>query len=403
MRLKRDFFVDYICIMNIVLFDSKERINFLPLTYTRPMADMRMGMMTFRERWEHYLGVSSSSLTEGYLSTKYSLTLESDNLFIHGTLVATQQLVEQINQLTIGQGLTYEGDLIAYRSSNSVEDLNMLQLTALDFKVLVLKQVWELFVNNDTVLRADFELLTKGRESAPIPEHCTVINPEQFFMEEGASISCSVFNASTGPIYIGKNAEVMESSAIRGPFSLGEHSTVKMASKFYGAISIGPHCKVGGEINNSIVFGYSNKGHDGFLGNSVIGEWCNIGADTNTSNLKNDYSITRLWNYAQNRFVSTGRQFCGLIMGDHSKSAINTMFNTATVVGVSSTVFGSGFVKNFVPSFSWGGEKNSTTYLLNKALDTAERVMERRSIVLSEEDKAILEEVFEQSKAYRKD
>lgn len=403
MRLKRDFFVDYICIMNIVLFDTKERINFLPLTYTRPMADMRMGMMTFRERWEHCLGVLSSSHTEGYLSAKYPITIESDNLFIHGTLIATQQLVGQINQLSIGQGLTYEGDLIAYRSSNKVEDLSKLHLIAIDFEVLVVKHVWELFVKNDEVLRADFEILTKDRISAPIPEHCTVINPNQFFLEEGAVISCSVFNASTGPIYIGKNAEVMESSAIRGPFSLGEHSVVKMASKFYGAISVGPHCKVGGEINNSIVFGYSNKGHDGFLGNSVIGEWCNIGADTNTSNLKNDYSITRLWNYDQNRFVTTGRQFCGLIMGDHSKSAINTMFNTATVVGVCSTIFGSGFVKNFVPSFSWGGDKNYTTYLLSKALDTAERVMERRSIVLSEEDKVILQEVFEQSKVYRKD
>lgn len=403
MRLERDFFVDYICIMNIVLFDSKERINFLPLTYTRPMADMRMGIMTFRERWDRYLDGSSSSLTEDYLSRKYPMTLESDNVFIHGTLVATHKLVEQIQQLALGQGLMYEGDLIVYRSSKKVEDLNELQLIEIDFEVLVIKHVWELFVKNDEVLRTDFELITKDRVSAPIPDHCTVINPNQFFMEEGAAISCSVFNASTGPIYIGKNAEVMESSAIRGPFSLGEESTVKMASKFYGAISIGPHCKVGGEINNAIVFGYSNKGHDGFLGNSVIGEWCNIGADTNTSNLKNDYSITRLWNYDQNKFVSTGRQFCGLIMGDHSKSAINTMFNTATVVGVSSTVFGSGFVKNFVPSFSWGGDKNSTTYLLNKALDTAERVMERRSIVLSKEDKAILEEVFEQSKAYRKD
>lgn len=389
--------------MNTVLFDSEERVNFLPLTYTRPMADMRMGMMTFRERWEHYLDVSTSSITEDYLSSKYPLTLESDNLFIHGTLVATQQLVEQINQLTIGQGLTYKGDLIAYRSSNNVRDFNELQLTELDFEVLVLKQVWELFVKNDQVLRADFELLTRGRESAPIPEHCTVINPEQFFIEEGAKISCSVFNAATGPIYIGKNAEVMESCSVRGPFSLGENAIVKMGAKFYGAISIGPYCKMGGEVNNSIVFGYSNKGHDGFLGNSVIGEWCNIGADSNTSNLKNDYSITRLWNYKDERFSSTGRQFCGLIMGDHSKSAINTMFNTATVVGVSSTVFGSGFVKNFIPSFSWGGEKNSTTYLLNKALDTAERVMERRSVALSDQDRKIFEAIFEQSKVFRKE
>lgn len=389
--------------MNTVLFDSKDRNNFLPLTYTRPMADMRMGMMTFRERWELILANKTSSLTEEYLSKKYPLILESDNLFIHGGLVASQELVERFSKLSSNEGLTFNNELIAYRSSRVITDQTELQLSDIGIEVLVLKQVWELFVHNTDVLTSDFKLVTKGRKSAAIPEHCTVINPDQFFIEEGARVSCSVFNASTGPIYIGKESEVMESSTIRGPFSLSEHSIVKMAAKIYGATSIGPYCKVGGEINNSIVFGYSNKGHDGFLGNSVIAEWCNIGADTNTSNLKNDYSITRLWNYDQGKFAHTGRQFCGLIMGDHSKSAINTMFNTATIVGVSSTVFGSGFLKNFIPSFSWGGEKNTTTYLLNKALDTAERVMERRAVELSDDDKEILEVVFQQSKAYRKD
>lgn len=403
MRLERDFFVTYICSMNTVLFDSKDRNNFLPLTYTRPMADMRMGMMTFRERWELILANKTSSLTEEYLSKKYPLILESDNLFIHGGLVASQELVERFSKLSSNEGLTFNNELIAYRSSRVITDQTELQLSDIGIEVLVLKQVWELFVHNTDVLTSDFKLVTKGRKSAAIPEHCTVINPDQFFIEEGARVSCSVFNASTGPIYIGKESEVMESSTIRGPFSLSEHSIVKMAAKIYGATSIGPYCKVGGEINNSIVFGYSNKGHDGFLGNSVIAEWCNIGADTNTSNLKNDYSITRLWNYDQGKFAHTGRQFCGLIMGDHSKSAINTMFNTATIVGVSSTVFGSGFLKNFIPSFSWGGEKNTTTYLLNKALDTAERVMERRAVELSDDDKEILEVVFQQSKAYRKD
>jgi len=402
LRLERDFFVTYICSMNTILFDSKDRNNFLPLTYTRPMADMLIGMRSFRQRWEFFLNTTTSSLTADYLSQKYPINFADDNFFINAVVLPTNELVNTIKQLQLNEGLVYKGDVIAYRASTTLEEDQLVHIEYQE-ELLVLKAVWELFVYNDQVLRSDFKLLTKGRKSAPIPEHCTVINPDQFFIEEGATISCSVFNAATGPIYIGKNAEVMESSSIRGPFFLGEHSTVKMASKFYGAISIGPFCKMGGEINNSIVFGYSNKGHDGFLGNSVIGTWCNLGADTNTSNLKNDYSMTRLWNYEQSRFTPTGQQFCGLIMGDHSKSAINTMFNTATVVGVSSTVFGSGFMKNFIPSFSWGGDKNSTTYLLSKALVTAERVMERRALVLDDQDKAILEAVFEQSKSYRKD
>jgi UDP-N-acetylglucosamine diphosphorylase/glucosamine-1-phosphate N-acetyltransferase len=244
--------------------------------------------------------------------------------------------------------------------------------------------------------------LTKGRKSQPLNNSCRNIGKGKIFIEEGASANDTTFNTTTGCIYIGKDAEVMEGSVVRGPFALCEHSVLKMSSKIYGATTIGPHSKVGGEVNNSVVFGYSNKAHDGFLGNSVIGEWCNLGADTNNSNLKNNYANVKLWNYSGENFIDTGLQFCGLIMGDHSKCGINTMFNTGTVAGVSSNIFGSGFPRNFIPSFSWGGAQGFTTYRFEHAIETAQLVMQRRNTELTDNDKDILKYIFDNDEKFRK-
>jgi UDP-N-acetylglucosamine diphosphorylase/glucosamine-1-phosphate N-acetyltransferase len=268
---------------------------------------------------------------------------------------------------------------------------------------LTVQNTWDIFAKNDTALRADFELVTQDRKSQPIPKSVNVIAPENIFIEEGAKLEFVTLNASTGPIYIGKDAEIMEGSVIRGPFALCEGAGVKLASKVYGATTVGPYSKIGGEVNNSVLFAYSNKGHDGFLGNSVLGEWCNIGADSNNSNLKNNYEEVKLWSYETEGFAKTGLQFCGLMMGDHSKCGINTMFNTGTVVGVSANIFGSGFPRNFVPSFSWGGAAGFTTYTTSKAFATAKLVMSRRNVEFDEKEQAILEHVFEETKKWRKE
>jgi UDP-N-acetylglucosamine diphosphorylase/glucosamine-1-phosphate N-acetyltransferase len=259
--------------------------------------------------------------------------------------------------------------------------------------VLKINNTWEIFQYNGRALQEDFQLLTAGRNSQPLSDSNRHTG-NQLFIEEGAKIECSILNSSTGPIYIGKEAEIMEGCMIRGPFSLGDHSTVKMGAKIYGPTTVGPHCKVGGEINHSVFFGYSNKAHDGFMGQSVIGEWCNIGADTNTSNLKNTYEDIKLWNYADKTFVDTGLQFCGLIMGDHSKCGINTMFNTGTVVGISSNIFGPGYQRNFIPSFVWGGTSGLKAYDVNKAIAVARRVYARRNKEFTEVDEQILRSAY---------
>ena len=294
--------------------------------------------------------------------------------------------------------------MVAFFSLEDQEiDIETLEVFQLEGILLKVETTWDIFSKNGAAIKADFDLITKNRTSAPIPEKTVAFNSEAIFIEEGAKLPLCVLNATDGPIYIGKNAEIMEGSMVRGPFALCEESTLKMGTKIYGSTTVGPHSKVGGEVNNSVFFGYSNKGHDGFLGNSVIGEWCNLGADTNNSNLKNNYAEVRLWSYETENFAKTGLQFCGLMMGDHSKCGINTMFNTGTVVGVSANIFGSGFPRNFIPSFSWGGAKGFTTYLTSKAFEVAKVVMLRRGIELSEQESAILEHVFELSAAYRID
>jgi UDP-N-acetylglucosamine diphosphorylase/glucosamine-1-phosphate N-acetyltransferase len=390
--------------MNYILFDGDVRTSLLPFTFTRPVADIRVGITTLREKWEVFLKAETSSLTEDYLQEKFPLVLKSDNVFINGSLVSTKQLADCIQQLEVNQKLVDANQLIiAYRATENLSDLSNFDTISFSENIIQIKNTWDIFEKNDEVLRQDFASLSQNRQSQPIPKTVQTLGEENIFIEDGAKMNFVTLNASTGPIYIGKNAEIMEGSVIRGPFALCEEAVVKLSAKLYGATTIGPHCKVGGEVSNSVIFGYSNKGHDGFLGNSVLGEWCNIGADSNNSNLKNNYEEVKLWSYETENFAKTGLQFCGLMMGDHSKCGINTMFNTGTVVGVSANIFGSGFPRNFVPSFSWGGAAGFTTYLTKKAFEVAKVVMSRRKVDFTAVEQRLLEKVFELSSKWRKD
>ena len=391
--------------MNYILFDGPVRMALLPFTFTRPVADIRIGILTIREKWEKYLGYTTTTITEEYLSEKYPMVEMEENILINASFLPNEVLVEMIQSLEKNQAIFKGEEVIAFYTNDTQEEVDFDTYEIIDYaeEGLRIEHTWDIFAKNDAAIREDFELLTEGRTSQPIPKSVNVINPENIFIEKGAKLEFVTLNASTGPIYIGYNSEIMEGSVIRGPFALCEEAQVKLASKVYGATTVGPHCRIGGEVNNSVLFGYSNKGHDGFLGNSVLGEWCNIGADSNNSNLKNNYEAVRLWSYETEGFAKTGLQFCGLMMGDHSKCGINTMFNTGTVVGVSTNIFGSGFPRNFVPSFSWGGATGFTTYLTKKAFETARIAMSRRQVEFTEEDARILEHVFEETKKWRKE
>ncbi|MFI5163843.1 MAG: GlmU family protein [Bacteroidia bacterium] len=385
--------------MNYILFDDS-RENLLPLTFTRPVCDIRIGILTIREKWEKYLKAKTSTLTESYLGTKYPLVSAKQNILINGSVCPNKNLVKEILALKPGEALVSEETIIAVNSPDT-DPANFKSKKETKAFSVYIKNLWDIFQKNGKAIEDDFNLLTAGKKSQKISKTNQVINPKNIFLEKGAKVECSFLNASAGPIYIGKDAEVMEGCMVRGPFSIGEHSQLKMGTKIYGPTTVGPESKAGGEINNSVIFGYSNKAHDGFLGNSVIGEWCNIGADSNNSNLKNNYAPVRLWNYDQEKFETTGLTFCGLIMGDHSKCGINTMFNTGTVVGVSANIFGAGFPRNFIPDFSWGGNAGFTTYKLNDAFATAQRVYERRSKKFDDTEKEILTKVFEMTEKFR--
>ena len=389
--------------MNYILFDGDVRNSLLPFTYTRPVADIRVGILTIREKWEKYLGLTTTTITEEYLEEKYPMVELAENVLINASFCPTKSLVEKVKNLSKNEAIFKGEDVIAFFTSDSQEEVNFDDYRQIEFDeaLLQIKNTWDIFSLNDKAIQEDFDLITEGRKSQPIPEGTRYLRKENIFIEEGAEIIFATLNASKGPIYIGKDTEIMEGSVVRGPFAMCEHSVLKLNTKIYGATTLGPYCKVGGEVNNSVLMGYSNKGHDGFLGNSVIGEWCNLGADTNNSNLKNNYAEVKLWDYETGRFTKTGLQFCGLIMGDHSKCGINTMFNTGTLVGVSVNIYGSGFPRNFIPSFSWGGASGFTEYKTNKVFEVAEVVMKRRNIVFDEKDQKILAHVFEETKKYR--
>lgn len=394
--------------MNVILFDGDRRTHLLPFTFTRPVADIRIGILTIAGKWERYTGVVASYLTEDYLASKYPCVEAADNLLINGSFCPDAVLWNEIKNLSMGEGLFKGETLIACRLDEagltnfrkSAHEGIINQQTKAE-QLLQVRNTYDIFSQNARAIEEDFTLLTHGRTSAPISETNRTVNPERIFIEAGASVEFSILNASGGPIYIGADSEIMEGCKIRGPFALCEHGGLKMDAKIYGGTTVGPHCKVGGEVSNVVFFGYSNKGHDGFMGNAVVGEWVNVGADTNNSNLKNTYDEVKLWNYATERFDRTGLTFCGVMMADHAKCGINTMFNTGTVVGVGANVFGTGFPRNFVPSFAWGGAQGFETFVLNKFYKTAEAMCARRKVAFTETDKEIMKAVFEQTAKYR--
>ncbi len=387
--------------MNYILFDeSIVRTNLLPLTFVRPVADIRVGILTIREKWEKWLKESTSTLTEGYLAAKFPIVKMAENVLINGSICPNEEIIDAVRKLKPNQTIVYNDCIIALHvtemeldsiGESSSEGIEEIQISEAPLKI---NHTWEIFSKNELAIIQDFALLTKGRKSQKLNDTNRVINPEKIFVEKGAVVEFATLNASTGPIYIGKNAHIMEGAMIRGPFALCESAQIKMGAKIYGPTTVGPWCRVGGEVNNSVLFGYSNKAHDGFMGHSVIGEWCNLGADTNTSNLKNTYDTVRLWSYGKQTFVNTHLQFCGLIMGDHSKCAIDTQFNTGTVVGVNANIFGSGFQRNFIPSFTWGGTGGHTNYSISKALEVAEIVFKRRHRAFDEIERNLLTSVY---------
>lgn len=390
--------------MNYILYDGSVRNNLLPLTFTRPVADIRIGILTIREKWEKYLGTTTTTVTEEYLSEKFPMVEMAENVMINASFCPNEVLVEMIQFLQPNQAIVQNDEIIAFYTTDEQEEVvfDDYDLLEIEEDCLQVEHTWDIFQKNDQAIRDDFELLTQDRKSQPIPSTVNVLGAENIFIEEGAVLNFCTLNATTGPIYIGKDAEIMEGSVIRGPFALCDHAQVKLATKIYGATTVGPHSRVGGEINNSVLFAYSNKGHDGFLGNAILGEWCNIGADSNNSNLKNNYESVKLWNYESERFENTGLQFCGLMMGDHSKCGINTMFNTGTVVGVAANIFGAGFPRNYIPNFTWGGAQGTQAYLPVKAFETAKIVMSRRNIDFTDLDEDILTHIFNETKEWQK-
>ncbi len=392
-----------------VLFDEASRTALYPFTHTRATADIRCGILTARERWSLLLGASQTATrTAGYLQSIYTQPDAAEALLINGSIIATPAIAAAVQALSHVEAL-YSGEiLIAARPQTGLPDWESIptiaagmQRKSYEGEVLRITRPWDIFSLNDRAIRQDYALLTQGRTSAPVPPDVTLRGSE-LFIEEGAIIGPgSIINAATGPVYIGKGSEVMEGCIIRGPFALCEGATLKMGAKIYSATTIGPGCKVGGEVSNAVFFANSNKGHDGFLGNAVIGEWCNLGADTNCSNLKNNYDAVKVWDEAAQKSVATGLTFCGLLMGDHSKCGINTMFNTGTVAGVSCNIWGGGFPEKFLPSFSWGGPEGMSTYKFERAMETAERMMARRGKSLGEAERAMLRHVFESTAASR--
>ncbi|MEO6167566.1 MAG: GlmU family protein [Chitinophagales bacterium] len=388
---------------NFILFDDDCRDQLLPFTFTRPVCEIRVGIFTIAEKWKQSLNIRPGYLTQEYLQKKFPFEKMSQNWLINGCILPDPRLVAQVVTLQLNEAIVENEMLIAccvadFSTDNgelqTQEIIRQCKITAPATTARSVRKLTDIFSKNGEALRDDYKLITYKRRSATIFESNKVINRHDIFIEEGAIVEFAYLNASNGPIYIGKNAEIMEGAMIRGPFALGENSVVKMGSKIYYPTTIGPYCKVAGEINNVVMFGNSNKAHDGYLGNAVVGEWCNLGADTNNSNLKNDYSNVKLWNYPAQKFEDTGLQFCGLMMGDHSKCGINTMFNTGTVVGVFANIFGDGFPRNFIPSFSWGGASGFTDYKVEKALKVAALVMQRRGVTLSEADIEILQHVY---------
>lgn len=393
--------------MNIIFYDTELWEELLPLTFTKPIAELRVGILKISEKWQKHLKATISYATKEHLQKKYPTSISSDNIIVNSALLPNTQTLQMIQSLFIGQTIYHNNTFIAARLDAHDTEFFLngnytVNQTAANFNPTLLTHFCNIFSLNSEELEHDFNLLTHDKKSQPLSPTNKLIGPQNLlFIEEGATVEASIINTYYGPIYIGKDAEIMEGCLIRGPFALCEHSTIKMGAKIYGATTVGPYSKIGGEVNNSVIIGYSNKAHDGFLGNSVIGEWCNLGADTNNSNLKNNYATVKMWNYPRQQFVSTGLQFAGLIMGDHSKCSINTMFNTGTVVGVACNLFGDGFHRNFIPSFSWGGAQGYTHYKFEKSLETAKLVFQRRDLEFNKTEEDILAWIYQKTEQFR--
>ncbi|MDA3780670.1 MAG: GlmU family protein [Bacteroidales bacterium] len=392
--------------MNYILFDNDTWNNLLPLTYTRPVAKIRIGILTISEKWEKLLNNKVSYFTKDYLSKKFPIEISNDNILINSSIVPDDNIINEINSLKVNESLIYDNSLLAIRLGKDISNFDYKKIDSYNSKIYT-KEVfkidflWDIFQFNGKAIALDFNIITRDRQSQEISKTNNILGKENIFIEEGAKVEFATINATDAYVYIGKDAEIMEGCVVRGSLALCEHSVLKMAAKIYGPTTIGPYSKAGGEVNNTVITGYSSKAHDGFLGNSVIGEWCNLGADTNNSNLKNNYAEVKLWSYKENSFVSTGLQFCGLIMGDHSKCGINTMFNTGTVIGVNSNIFGEGFPRNFIPSFAWGGAYGFVKFKLKNAFDVAQLVMSRRNKNFDITEQEILEKVYELTAEYR--
>ena len=391
--------------MNILLFDGPERDQLLPFTFIRPVAHLRIGIDRLQDKWEAFLGVKCGHYTQDYLQPKFPTETAKENLFINPAYIPTQALADKVKTLTLNDALTIDGNILACLTESALppEVNSSINCIEVESSLIHIKTAADLFLNNAAVLALDFKRLTKGRKSAPISSSNQLIASENIFLEEGAKVECAILNATEGPIYIGKNAEVMEGSMLRGSIALCEQAVVKMGAKIYSGTTLGPYTKAGGELNNVLILGYSNKGHDGFLGNAVIGEWCNIGAASDASNLKNNYGKLRVWNYQTENFAKTDLQFCGLLMGDYSRCSIHSIFNTATVVGVCANLFGTGFPRTFLPSFSYGGAQGLKTYAFDKAMESTAAMMQRRKIALSQIDRDILEYIYGLTAKWRKD
>ncbi len=391
---------------NIILHDSNARNGLLPLVFTKPVAQLRIGILTIKEKYQYYFPKSNISYaTEVYLKEIFSAQYETENIIVNACFCINENLKKELLDLPPNQVLTSNNNWIALKLN---KDAAQQFVNDLSFKLFpshtsnanatYISRPYHLFLNNAIEIENDFKLITSNRQSQQISATNKTINAQQIFVEPNAYVEHSILNASAGSIYVGAHAEIMEGSVVRGALALGEHAVLKLATKIYGATTIGPHCKVGGEVNNSIITAYSNKAHDGFLGNAVIGEWCNLGADTNNSNLKNNYANVKLYNYQTEMQEDTQLQFCGLIMADHSKCGINTMFNTGTVVGVSANVFGAGFPATFIPSFTWGGVGNNEVFKLDKSIELAQRVYARRNMDLSHAEQKVLQHIYENTK-----
>jgi len=396
---------------NIILFDDDHWKSLLPLTFTKPIAELRVGILTIAEKWKHRLGGQVSYITQDYLADKYPINISDNNLVINARLLANDNISNLIEQLDLNEALLLDDILVAARLNKLqfdklIEDQDIDELKGTDLKrhekyLHFITRPYDIFIQNGLEISKDFKILTHRKKSAQISYHNFPINADNIYIDDTAEVTFSSLNATDGPIYIGPKAKVMEGSHIRGPFALCDSAVVKMGAKIYGGTTLGPHSKVGGELSNVVIQGYSNKGHDGYLGNAVIGEWCNLGADTNSSNLKNNYKEIKIWDYSQSSFNPTGLQFCGLIMGDHSKTAINTMLNTGTVVGISANIYGSGFPRTYIPSYAWGGAAGYKTYRIEQAFETMERVMARRNVALTDKDKIILQNIYHETAANR--